>query len=150
MELPSEALPPRLGAARTGVAVSESVYWFVELAVRPGALTPFLQLTQEMVEASLQEPGTLTYERALSPDQTLVIAHERYRDSNSAMSHLRRFHQEYSARFDALVERRRFTVVGEVSDELRQMLAAVGATFALPSTGFSRLVAQQEPSRSSD
>jgi quinol monooxygenase YgiN len=125
----------------------EDVYWFVELAVRPGALAEFLRLTQEMVEATRQEPGTLIYERALSPDETLVIAHERYESSEAALSHLRHFGQNYSVRFDALVERKMFTVVGEVSDELRQVLMAIGARLFLPSTGFSRLVPKRKTRR---
>ena len=124
--------------------MSSEVYWFVELAVRPGALAEFLQLTEQMVEASRQEYGTLVYERALSSDERLIIAHERYQSSEAALQHLRHFRDCYSARFDALVQRKTFTVVGDINDELRQLLTALGARLFLPSSGFSRQVPRHE------
>jgi quinol monooxygenase YgiN len=133
----------------TGASMSGQVFWFVELAIQPGALGPFLRLTEEMIRASREEPGTLIYERALSSDGTLVIAHERYGSSDAALTHLRHFRETYSDRFDALVQRRTFTVIGHASDELRQVLTAIGARVLLPIAGFSRMYIARESHRKS-
>jgi (4S)-4-hydroxy-5-phosphonooxypentane-2,3-dione isomerase len=118
------------------------VYWFVELALRPGALTDFERLTQEMVATSLLESGTLLYQRALSPETDIVIAHEWYQSSEAALIHLRRFHAQFDQRFSALIDRRAFTVVGNVSAELHAVLSALGARFFAPTAGFDRIFAQ--------
>jgi quinol monooxygenase YgiN len=130
--------------------MSGDVCWFVELALRPGARKDFLRLTEEMVETSRQEPGTLIYERALNADQDVVIAHEWYESSEAALTHLRRFHAEFGSRFSALIERKAFIVVGDVSAELRAALSSVGARVFVPGTGFSRLSGTQPKKQATD
>ena len=118
--------------------MGEQVAWHVELAVKPGALDDFRTLTGEMVEATREEPGVLSYERFVSADGKVVHVYERYEDSAAAVAHLRTFRRTFSDRFVALVDRTRFTVYGTPSAELRGMLDGFGAIYLTPFGGFTR------------
>jgi quinol monooxygenase YgiN len=48
--------------------MGDQISWRVELAVKPGELENFQALTGEMVEATRDEPGTLSYERFVTDD----------------------------------------------------------------------------------
>jgi quinol monooxygenase YgiN len=61
--------------------MGEQISWRVELAVKPGELENFQALTGEMVEATREEPGTLSYERFVTDDGKFVHVYERYADS---------------------------------------------------------------------
>jgi quinol monooxygenase YgiN len=73
------------------MSVAEQVSWRVILSVRPDQLTNFKLLTREMVEATRQENGVLSYERFVTDDGRSVHVHERYKDSQAAVHHLREF-----------------------------------------------------------
>jgi quinol monooxygenase YgiN len=117
--------------------MGNAVSWQVELAVKPGQLDNFRVLTSEMVEHTRSEPGVLIYERFVSDDGTVVYVYERYADSASALSHLQGFWKIFGARFVDMVERKRFTVFGIASDELKGMLDRFDATYLSPFDGFS-------------
>jgi len=119
------------------------VSWLVELTVDPVRLGDFWALTEEMVEASSEEPGTLIYERSMD-DGGVVHIYERYLDCEAALAHLRAFEERFAPDFTALIQRRRFTVYGEPSAELRDVLGMVGATYVTPVAGFSRFTAGTE------
>lgn len=110
--------------------MSEPISWHVELEVRPGRLDALRALTAEMIERAKAEPGTLIYERYVSDDQRIVHVLERYADSAAAVAHLADFAREYAARLAELIERRRFTVFGTPTRELREILDPLGATYA--------------------
>jgi quinol monooxygenase YgiN len=114
------------------------VAWQVELAVKPGKLEHFRELTAEMVAATRAEPGVLNYERFVSADGSAVHIHERYTDSAAAVAHLRMFGETFSGRFVGMVDRTRFTVYGTPSEELREILDGFGATYLTFFGGFSR------------
>ena len=82
-----------------------------------------------MVESSRREAGVLCYERFVSADGKFVYAYERYVDSAAALAHLRTFEKNFSRRFLGMVDRRRFTVFGAPTDELRRVLDRFGATY---------------------
>jgi len=105
------------------------IAWRVELAVKPGRLDPFRALTGEMVDFTRGESGVLSYQRFVSDDGTSVHIYERYADSAAALAHLRNFGKIFAKRFQELVERRRFTVFGDPSAELRALLDGLGATY---------------------
>lgn len=109
-----------------------SVSWWVELAVRPGCLDAFETLTAEMVAATRAESGVLAYQRFISDDGQTIFVDERYESSEAAAAHLANFAASYSDRYAALVERKRFMVFGEPSDELRALLDRYGATYYKP------------------
>jgi quinol monooxygenase YgiN len=118
--------------------MGEQVSWQVELAVKPGELDNFRALTEEMVEATRGEPGVLSYERFVREDGQVVHVYERYADSAAAVAHLRTFMRKFGERFAGMVDRKRFTVYGTPSAELRGILDGFGATYLEPFGGFSR------------
>ncbi|MCZ6872985.1 MAG: antibiotic biosynthesis monooxygenase [bacterium] len=117
--------------------MTNEVSWQAELAVKPGKLENFRALTSEMVESTRGEPGVLIYERFVSDDGKVVYVYERYADSSCAVSHLLAFGEKYSQRFMGMVERKRFTVFGVPSDELKGILDEFDATYHTPFDGFS-------------
>ena len=61
------------------------IFWWVELAVRPGYLGEFETLTDEMVALTRAESGVLAYQRFISDDRQTVHVHECYKNSDAAM-----------------------------------------------------------------
>ena len=115
------------------------VSWHVELAVKTGELENFRALTHEMVEYSRSEPGVLIYERFSSRDGKVVHVYERYADTATALAHLLEFRNKFGERFSGMVDRRRFTVFGTPSSELKRVLDEFGATIYLyPFGGLTR------------
>lgn len=114
------------------------ISWHVELRVRPGQMDAFYALTREMVEATRMEHGALIYERFIGDDNEAVHVFERYSDSAAAMAHLTTFAQMYGKRFSDLVDRKRFSVFGTPTPELRKILDPLGAQYFAPLAGFSR------------
>src|SRR3954471_19875688 len=94
-------------------------------------------LTEEMVAASSEEPGTLIYERSMD-DAGVIHLYERYLDADAALAHLRAFEERFAPVFTTLIQRRRFTVYGEPNAELKDVLGMVGAIYVTPVAGFSR------------
>jgi quinol monooxygenase YgiN len=107
--------------------------WCVELAVLPGQLDNFTDLTAEMVGETAKEPGVLAYERFVTADGQTVHVIERYESSDAALAHLRTFQEKFAERFSSMVGRRRFTVYGNPSADLNAVLDGFGAVY------FSRL-----------
>jgi hypothetical protein len=118
--------------------MDDQVSWQVELAVKPGELDNFRTLTGEMKDSARGEPGVLSYERFVSEDGKVVHVYERYAGSAAAVAHLLAFGRKFGGRFVGMVDRKRFTVYGTPSDELRGMLDAFGATYMGPFGGFSK------------
>jgi quinol monooxygenase YgiN len=112
--------------------MGDQVSWRVELAVKPGELDNFRTLTGEMVESTRSERGVLSYERFVSDDGKAVHVYERYADSAAALAHLRAFERKFGQRFVSMVERKRFTVFGAPSRELRNVLDGFGAVYLRP------------------
>ena len=117
--------------------LNDQVSWQVELAVKPGELENFRALTREMVEFTHAESGVLIYERFISADGKTVYVYERYTDSATALAHLQAFGKKFGARFSSLVERRRFTVFGNPSQALKDILDSFDATYFAFLDGFS-------------
>jgi len=117
--------------------MSDQISWYVELAVKPSQLDNFEALTGEMVEATRRERGVLAYQRFVSADCKLVLLYERYADSAAALAHLRKFEKHFARRFSEMVDRTRFTVLGNPSDELSALLDGYGATYLKPFADFA-------------
>jgi quinol monooxygenase YgiN len=119
--------------------MGDEIMWQVELAVKPGEFENFRALTREMVEFAKSEPGVLIYKRFASEEEQVVYVYEHFVDSSAAVTHLRAFGKQYGERFVTMVERRRFTVFGSPSDELREILDRFGVIYVALFEGFSRL-----------
>lgn len=122
--------------------MSNDISWHVELQVKAGQLDVLCALTNEMVESTKSEPGALIYERYISHDRQIVHVFERYVDANAAVAHLTAFGKTYGERFGKMVDRKRFTVFGTPTTELKEILDPLGATYAAALAGFARLRAQ--------
>jgi quinol monooxygenase YgiN len=109
--------------------MSDCIAWWVELAVKPGRLENFRQLTRAMVDFTRNEPGVLCYQRFVSDDEAVVHAYEQYEDSDAALAHLRNFRERFSRSFLTMVDRRRFTVYGTPNAELKGVLDSLGAVY---------------------
>ena len=108
------------------------VSWWVELVVRPDDLDAFEALTGEMVAAARNQQGVLAYQRFISHDRLTVYVHERYEHSGAAVAHLVNFAATFGERYGRLIERKRFLVFGNPSDDLRAILDKYGATYHRP------------------
>lgn len=118
--------------------MSDHISWHVELRVKTGQLDALRALTIEMVESTKREPGALIYERYVSDDRQTVHVFERYLDANAAVMHLTAFGRTYGERFAEMVDRKRFTVFGTPTAELKEILDPLGATYTAALAGFSR------------
>ena len=118
--------------------MSDEISWQLELELRTGRLGPFRTLTEEMVDATRGETGALIYEWFISEDGRSIWVYERYADSAAAIAHLRTFAHQFGDRFSRIVTRKRFTVLGSPSDELRSILDGFGAKYLARFAGFSR------------
>jgi quinol monooxygenase YgiN len=105
------------------------IAWCVELAVKPGRLGSFKELTGEMVETTRHERGVLSYQRFVTADDGIVHVYERYTGSPAAVAHLRNFTEKFGQRFSTMVDRLRFTVYGAPSPELKGLLDGFGAVY---------------------
>ena len=119
--------------------MSNQISWHVELQVKAGQLDALCALTDEMVESTKREPGALIYERYIGEDRQVVHVFERYVDADAAVAHLTAFGKTYGERFGKMVERKRFTVFGTPSVELKAILDPLGATYASALAGFAHL-----------
>jgi hypothetical protein len=74
----------------------------------------------------------LAYQRFISHDRLAVYVHERYEHSGAAVAHLVKFAATFGERYGRLIERKRFLVFGNSSDDLRAILDKYGATYHRP------------------
>lgn len=109
---------------------------WVEVVVRPNYLDAFETLTGETVASTRDEQGVLAYQRFMSGDRRTVYVHERYENSHAAVSHLLKFAATFGERYGRLVERKRFLVFGDPSDELRALLDKYEAIYHRPFGSF--------------
>lgn len=112
--------------------MSDQIGWYVELAVKSGALADFEKLTSEMVAATRAEDGVLAYQRFISDDRQTIVVYERYLNSAAAIAHLQAFAVAFGECYDRMVERKRFVVLGRPSEGLRALLDRYGANYLDP------------------
>lgn len=118
--------------------MSSTVSWNLQLAVHDGQLDTFRSLMKEMVESTLAETGTLTYEWFLSEDGTMCHLYERYADSAAALVHLGNFGSKFAERFLGCVEPTGLFVYGNPDEAAREVLQGFNAVFLGTLGGFSR------------
>jgi len=115
----------------------DHVGWQVELAVIPGALEAFRELTAEMVAATRGEPNVLIYERYVSADCSLFTCRAVYRLGGwrCAFTHV---WESIQQTLRNLVVRTRLVVYSTPTAELGETLDGFGATYFFHFDGFSR------------
>ena len=121
------------------MSAENHVYWVLDAEVKDGKLDDLKGLISEMVEATKSnEPGALHYEYSLNEDGTRCHIHERYADSDSTVTHLKNFGENFAGRFMDNVQVKRFTVYGNPDDKARGVLDKFGASYMVPLEGFVR------------
>lgn len=118
--------------------MSATISWNLQLAVQDGRLGEARTLMSDMVEATLQEAGTVGYEWFLSDDGSVCHICERYADSNAALEHLGNFGAKFAERFLACFAPTAFYVYGPASREVRAVLDGFGAVYLDTLGGFVR------------
>lgn len=118
--------------------MKENIAWIFELTLPEGNHIKLKDLMVELVESSMNEPGTLSYEWTLNENVTVCHIHERYADSASAIVHLQTFTEKFAARLLALGAATGFVVYGNPSAELKDALKGFGGTYMAPIGGFNR------------
>ena len=119
--------------------MSKNVYWMLELDLQAGREDDFRALMNEMVEATREnEPGTLGYEWSLSEDGKRCHLFEHYANSEATMVHLANFGDKFAARFLDILSPTSFVVYGTPDQQVRDALAAFGASYMQPVGGFTR------------
>jgi quinol monooxygenase YgiN len=112
--------------------MEEEISWWVELAVKPDQLANFEKLTGEMVASTRAETGVLGYQRFVSDDGRTVHLYERYTNPAVAVAHLHKFGAIFGEKFASMVDRKRFTVCGKPSNELKMLLDRYAAIYFKP------------------
>ncbi|NND32506.1 MAG: antibiotic biosynthesis monooxygenase [Saprospiraceae bacterium] len=107
--------------------------------MKSGRVDDLKALATEMSSRTEEhEPGAVTYEYNLNSEGTECHIYERYADSSALMTHLGNFQEHFAGRFFDILEIKRWTVYGNPSEEVRNTLGGMGATFFNPIAGFSR------------
>lgn len=118
--------------------MNENISWIFELTLPEGNHIKLKELMVELVDSSMKEPGTLSYEWTLNEADTVCHIHERYSDSESAILHLQTFTEKFAARLLALGAATGFVVYGNPSAQLKDALKGFGGTYMAPIGGFTR------------
>ena len=117
--------------------MSSRVSWTVQFAIRDGQLDNLRALIPEMAEQTkANERGTLRYQWSINEDGTVGHIHERYEDSDAALTHLATFNERYAERFMSIADSIRMFVYENPSEALMQQLA--GAVRMETAGGFTR------------
>lgn len=100
-----------------------------EMKVRPGVSLEFAKDCALKMESRTREldHDTLAYNFYVDAERGMLIAHEHYRDSAAMIAHLGNLDPEVTQALLSAVEISAMKVYGEVSAELRDMLAAFGS-----------------------
>ena len=126
--------------------MSESLFFVVELEVKPGQAVELRSVMEEMASVTRRdEPGTLAYEWFLTDDGAACHIFERYADPQAAVVHSRTFPPELGRRGQAFLPTR-VTAYGKLTKEIREqriepLLAAVPGVRVVilePLGGFAR------------
>lgn len=110
----------------------DEISWRVTLSVRPHQLANFQLLTKEMVEATRDEQGVLSYGRFITDDGSSIHIYERYQTSGAAIAHLQEFIRRFGKRFSTMVDRTQFIVYGTPTNELKEILDGFQPTYLKP------------------
>jgi quinol monooxygenase YgiN len=108
------------------MATENEIAWLFELEVAPEHREAFEAMLPEMIEATGSgEAGSRAYQ--FFANGTTVCAYERYDDSDAALEHMKNFGATFAQRFMTYGKPVRFTLLGNPSPELAEVVAPIGA-----------------------
>lgn len=117
---------------------NKSVFWNLELNIKPGKLDTLKLLAADMTAATLSgEPNTLHYIWSIDEDATQCHIFEAYTDSDAVRIHLSNF-QGFAERFFDCIDISSFNVYGNPDEELVAAMSTLGCKFYRKFDGFSR------------
>lgn len=115
------------------------VHWLYQVTIRDGQLQNLKDLIDEMVaHTQANEPETLAYAWAVTEDGTIGEVHERYANSEAALSHLATFNKDFADRLGTMVDLKSHQVYGRPSAALRQAITGSSPVFFESIAGFER------------
>lgn len=114
----------------------ESIGWIVEARIKEGQRSTFEAVMGDIVAATRDEPGTLTYPYYVSDDGD-VLVYERFKDVESAHIHVSNW-DKHAERWIAAAEPTRMVHRGDLPDDLRARHAALAPLRLKPFGGFAR------------
>lgn len=123
-------------AASSGGAIGSEIAWLPEWTIKPDHVTEAYALLAEMEASAQSEPGTLSYALYLSEDGQTVTFFERYADEAAVLAHQATFGAKFADRANAAMTCTRITVLGAVTDAIRESVASCNPNFHKPLAGF--------------
>lgn len=118
---------------------AKPVWFLVEVAIKPGALSAYETLVRQMAQLTLREQGALVYEFFLSPDKTKCRVVEQYADGAAVLAHMT------GPVIQTLVPKalehaslERFSVFGDPGPEAAAILKSLAADIYDHWAGFTR------------
>lgn len=115
---------------------SPQISWVLETKVKAGEWPAVEMLMAEAIEATKADPNAINYE--FFADGDTLHVYEKYADSPATLAHLAWFGEKIAQRFLSIADITRFTVYGSPSDEVREVLDSMGATYQEAVGGFAR------------
>ncbi|NNF21674.1 MAG: antibiotic biosynthesis monooxygenase, partial [Saprospiraceae bacterium] len=98
--------------------MDQTVFWNLELQIKPGKQEVLKSLAAEMSEATkANEPGAFNYEWNVSEDGTECHIFERYANSDALMIHLGNFQENFAGRFFEVLDIKKWVVYGHANDQ---------------------------------
>lgn len=117
---------------------NEEVSWLLELSIKEGKNDEFHALKDDMVGATMEEPGALVYEWSVGSDGSSVNIYERYASADATMTHMANFNERFGARFFDVMEPTGVTMYGSPDERVRGVFDPLGAVYMGSVGGFTR------------
>ena len=119
--------------------MENTVYWILELTIKPGKLESVQGLCDEMsAQTESAEPGTLNYEWMLNGDKSECQIFERYSDSGALLTHLGNFQEHFAGKFFEVFDIKNWNIYGDASPAVVEAIGGMGAQFHGRIGGFAR------------
>jgi quinol monooxygenase YgiN len=118
--------------------MANPVQYAVEFTIKEGGLEEFKNIASQIIPlVEANEPLMLGYQWYFSDDGSKCFVVEQYSDASGILAHLQNVGGELPKILE-FSDLTRFEVYGDVSDEIKEALAPLGATFHSLWNGFAR------------
>ena len=118
---------------------ADQVHYTIQFDVAEGKMAEFEDLTQQAIDGSQEEPGTLVYRWQIDESGSSVQLHERFADEAAMGAHMGgHAATEIFPKLMEISNVSRFDVHGDISAESTEALKGFGATIFSGWKGFDR------------
>ena len=115
--------------------------WIVEAKIKDGRREEFAEIVKDIVAATRNEGGTLTYKYFVSDDGDVLVLEE-FSDAESAHIHVSNW-ENFAERWLDAAPGTRMVHLGDLPDDLRERHAALAPKHLKSFDGFSRNATEQ-------